>query len=344
MTWSTDVGDDPSVFDELGPWWDDQRTAREIPFLRSAFLREVWADDSIEMGSRLHVALLLADGDVVAAVPGFRRGRLVRSFAWDTLVPFDVVGGEAPEVVDRMPRWLEGESITRYFGLRASSRLLEVAEASPRWRVFEDLEAPYIDLTEGVEAVWGRMGTKTRGDLRRKRRRLEESGEVVVERERDVGRLLDEGLELEAAGWKGAEGVAALNDAARERWYRSVARAAAGLGWLRLTGIRVDGRLAGFAFDLEADGRRHLVLTAHLEDPAVSRFSPGMQVMAESIADAVGEGSATYELGEGTVHWKKRWTDASREYRSVVVYGRDLRGRYARLRSRAAARSRPASR
>ena len=118
--------------------------------------------------------------------------------------------------------------------------------------------SPYLEIAGDVEAqVRERLGSKSLSELRRRRRRLEERGQLELEvadgTERLEG-LLAEGYALEGSGWKTAAGssIAARPDA--RQFYDEVARWAADLGILRLCFLRMGGKPIAFKLGLEADG------------------------------------------------------------------------------------------
>jgi CelD/BcsL family acetyltransferase involved in cellulose biosynthesis len=90
-------------------------------------------------------------------------------------------------------------------------------------------------------------------ELERRRRKLFREHRVetrLLQVPEDVDAELDEGLALEASGWKGDAGTAMASNPTTDRFYRSVARALSRRGQLRLSSMYADGALV--AFDLAA--------------------------------------------------------------------------------------------
>ena len=77
---------------------------------------------------------------------------------------------------------------------------------------------------------------------------------------------------MEGSGWKTRTAIASRPDT--RRFYRDVARWAAGRGWLRLGFLRLDGRALAFDFCLEHAGTHYLLKTGF--DPAFRAYGPGM--------------------------------------------------------------------
>src|SRR5205823_4205445 len=117
-----------------------------------------------------------------------------------------------------------------------------------RARVLE--RSPAIH-TDGMYETYCRyVDAKLRGELRRRRRRLQElAGSVRLEvhdgRE-DLRELLDEGFRIEAAGWKGKRSSAILSRPDTRRFYTAVARWAAASGYLRLAFLRAGDTAVAF--------------------------------------------------------------------------------------------------
>jgi CelD/BcsL family acetyltransferase involved in cellulose biosynthesis len=148
-------------------------------------------------------------------------------------------------------------------------------------------------------------------DLRRRRRRLEESGAVTFEAcagGQRAGPLLEELLALEAAGWKAARGTAIAARASTQRFYAAVTAWAAARGTLRLLALRVAGRPLAALLGVEEDGVLYLLKGGF--DPVYARYSPGQLVLAKTIERAFADGLRRVELGAGADPYKLQWADA----------------------------------
>jgi CelD/BcsL family acetyltransferase involved in cellulose biosynthesis len=180
--------------------------------------------------------------------------------------------------------------------------------------------------------------------LRRRRRRLTELGEVTYvdhPSPNQVESVLNEGLRLEAAGWKGEKGVAVLNLPTHERWFRSVAEVAEDKGWLRLSSLYLDDRMLAFRYDLHYGDKRYGMISSYDESPDLS-FSTGSllleSVLEQSAEDAVG----TYEFGYGSHPWKYDWTSDERQVFDLLIIGSGFVGRAVAGVKRLRDRGRPA--
>lgn len=343
--WKSEVRSDRGVFSELAEWWDAQPVPRGHPFLTSRVLG-CWEDGFDEPGSRLNVLLLHRNGELVAGLPLYTAKGRLRSLARAYAEPFDVITIDDEEVTEYVPRWLESVPVASLYRVRSASPILTSLPQHPRWRVQTEFNSPYIDLSAGMGPVRDRMSSKYQRELRRRRRRIEEMGTLTfVERRTADGAmdLLQEGLRLEAAGWKGSRGHAVIRDPSHERWYRSLTEVALDQGWLRLSGLYLDERLVAFLYNLEVDGHRYGMATAFDDTPEVAPYSPGI-LLHESVFEACAAGGVTsYRLGVGNDSWKYEWaTDRDQVY-DLVLFGSGLMGWSAfqvwKVRTRARGRS-----
>jgi CelD/BcsL family acetyltransferase involved in cellulose biosynthesis len=192
------------------------------------------------------------------------------------------------------------------------------------YRVFtESIRAlPYVTI-DGTswDAYEKGLRKNHRGDVRRRRRRLEEQGHLTLDvRDGTEGldELLEEGFRVEGSGWKGAEGTSINAHPATRRFYTEVAQWASERGWLRLGFLRLDGRALAFDYCLELDRIHYMCKTGY--DPAYERFSPGKVLRYLMLARAFSEGLAAYELLGRVDPWKQKWTNACRELHSLHMF------------------------
>jgi CelD/BcsL family acetyltransferase involved in cellulose biosynthesis len=194
-------------------------------------------------------------------------------------------------------------------GLAAAGyRMLEVPLPPSPWIAVEGDWA-------GFEAG---LGAKLRGDLRRRRRRLEEEGPVEVAVETGDGRvdeLVQEGFGVEPSGWKAAQGSAVVSRSETVQFYSEVARWAAARGILRLAFLRVSGRPVAFQFGLEEAGVYSFLKGGH--DPTFERFAPGKLLVRAMVERAHDLGLRRFDFLGGAEAWKLEWTDRCRA-RSVL--------------------------
>ena len=182
---------------------------------------------------------------------------------------------------------------------------------------------PYVRIDGTWESWESRLDPDMRRELRRRRRRLEERGSVEIE-VHDGGErldeLLDEGFDVEGAGWKDRSGTAIRSGPETERFYRSIARWGVDEGMLHLAFLRVDGRAIAFDFSLETP-RAHFLLKTGF-DPEWGRYGPGRLLRREMLARAFSLGLETYEFLGAAEPWKLEWTTTRRERVEIAAFPR----------------------
>jgi CelD/BcsL family acetyltransferase involved in cellulose biosynthesis len=165
-----------------------------------------------------------------------------------------------------------------------------------RW---SSLQSPRIVL-EGRDPHAGWGSAKFRANLRRRRRRLQEKGTVILE-------CIEGG-----PGWPATLG-----------FYRALARHAAACGMLRLWLLRLDGRVIAFQFALEHDRRYLLLKPAY--DESIGECSPGQLLMQDVLDDCQRRGLAEFDFLGPDMPWKRDWTDTTRPHAWLFVF-RGARG------------------
>jgi CelD/BcsL family acetyltransferase involved in cellulose biosynthesis len=187
--------------------------------------------------------------------------------------------------------------------------------------------SPYIEIDRPWEVFENGIDKKTRSEIKRRRRRLEELGELrleVSDGKEDLERTLDEGFRVEASGRKGRIGTAIALDPATHSFYRDMSRWAANEGLLRLCSLRLDGKMIAFDLSLQDGESHYLVKTGY--DVAFARYGPGMLLRYEILARVFAEGLATYEFLGSDAPWKREWTRTRRHRIEIRAFAPTLKG------------------
>lgn len=327
--------------------WDDlvSRADEPVPFLRASFLRAWWR--AFGRGRPRLVTVRDPDERLV--------GGALFGQAWSTLrgVPLRelrlasnvhsnradllAAAGQEHDVGVALARWAcrarRGWNLLRLEGIPEDS----VALRAFRWELARlgfpsggkpHQRSPWIDLADGWDAFEATLAAKWRSNLRNRRKRMAELGEmvheVVTEARPDLEARVDECFALEAKGWKGAKGSAIDSRAATRRFYRSVASLAAGEGILRLHTLRVGGKLAAFQLDVEAGGVEYVVKIGY--DPAFAKLSPGGLLLSDVLRSASARGVRRVDLLGDEMPWKREWSRRARPHRTLLVFGRGAFG------------------
>jgi CelD/BcsL family acetyltransferase involved in cellulose biosynthesis len=194
------------------------------------------------------------------------------------------------------------------------------------------LVSPTLELPSTAAEFERRLGSHLRGNLRRRRRRLEEEqGPVTLE---VVGRAqgraailaaLDEGFALEAASWKGRAGTAIAQHPALIARYRAWALSHAHQDELLLCFLRVAGVRQAFHFSLLVDGSCALFKTGNA--PHLLPYGPG-QLLVELVArHLIERGIRTLDLLGDDLDWKHPWTELVRPHSWRLIFAPTWRGR-----------------
>ncbi len=332
-----------AAFSALEGEWDALvASTRDEPFLRHAFLR-VWIDNFAPR-HRLRVLLARdAQGRLCAALPLVERRRFLCGVPVRELTAaanahscrFDLIASDAASAARAFLSHLEADDGWDVL------RLTDVPEGGSAWRLleaaqesglptgtWESLRSPYLPLHASADAFEQTLSSKFRANCRRRRKRLEEKGRVTFEAVTGgelVDAHLEEGLALEAAGWKGRRGTAIAQSADTRGFYRELAHVAKHEGWLSLFFLRLDGRPVAFHYGLRHGGRYLLLKPAY--DEALSECSPGQLLMLEVVRTCVGERLTELDFLGPDMPWKREWTDRVRPHHWLFVFRDTTLGR-----------------
>ena len=135
---------------------------------------------------------------------------------------------------------------------------------------------PRAALSCAPDANFARsLEPRRRKEWARLRRRLADLGELEFAWSDETG-AFEEFLDLEASGWKGAEGTALIADPNRAAFARETLERFASERRLRIALLSLNGRAIAVGTVLQSGARAFFWKTAF--DPAFARFSPGVQL------------------------------------------------------------------
>jgi len=195
------------------------------------------------------------------------------------------------------------------------------------------MRSPYLDLPATTAALDQQLGSKFRGNLRRRAKKLEaEVGPLALERIDGSGihgaaldAALDEGFALEAAGWKGELGTAIACDPTLRRRYRALAHVFAARGQLACYFLRAGDRRVAFHFAL-VDGATYYLFKPGF-DPALATYGLGHLLVDAVARDLIDRGVRELDFLGDDMPWKREWTSELRVHRFRYVFAPTLRGR-----------------
>src|SRR3954447_1893850 len=297
------------------------------PFVRPGWF-EVWLR-AFGSGDRTERVALRRDSELAAAIVLLRRrGTLASPTNWHTPAFGPVAADPEAErevaraLVDRAPSVLDLSFLdpaSAFAGeLQAAAR-----DAGRLLIVRPVLRSPYVPLEGSFESYEAGLSSKFRRETRRRRRKLDDLGEVTIAfadgRERR-GELLDEGFAVEGSGWKERKGTAIASSPQTDAFYRDVAAWAAADGALELGFLRLGGRCIAFLLSIVGGGEVHVVKVGF--DPELRRYAPGTLLTRAAIERAFERGMARYDFLGADDAYKLDWTDAVRERVRIQAFGR----------------------
>jgi CelD/BcsL family acetyltransferase involved in cellulose biosynthesis len=333
---------DRAAIAALAPRWEELRAqVAAAGGVRGPFLGPTWfAVTAAAIARELVILVAHRGARVVGILPLFaerRRlaglpARVLRSLSDDHSQRFDVLlAPDEPSAAGALFLRLRDRGGWDALELREipegrSGADELVAEARAAGHAVADwpaMRSPFLIL-DGNEPG----DAKFRANLRRRKKKLAaELGAVTLERVEsgDLDLALADGLDLEAAGWKGARGTAIACDVDLRRRYHQLAHAFAARSELALYFLRAGDRRVAFHFALIEDGVYYLFKPGF--DPALARFGLGHLLVDEVIRDLAARGVRELDFLGDDMPWKRDWTDRVRAHSWRYVFARTSYGR-----------------
>jgi CelD/BcsL family acetyltransferase involved in cellulose biosynthesis len=322
--------------DAIAAEWDElARATGASPFARPGWIGAWW---SAFGRGELELLALHAKGRLRGVLPLERRDGVLKAPANAHTPTFELIAEDAAagrELVD-----VALALTTKRLELReldadgpTAAAMTDAARRRPTpVRVRELRQAPWVRLGAGPEDYPASLAGKRRRDLRRRRRRLDDAGEVQMcwhDGHERLDELLAEGFALEGSGWKEGAGTAIASTATTLRFYEDTARWAAMQGLLRIGFLRLDGRPVAFQLTLWDDHSCYLLKTGF--DRRYHREAPGILLLDELVARAHALGLETVELlGDSEPH-KMVFAQGHRSMVRAQAFAPTLSGRFDRV-------------
>ena len=332
--WRWEVGAARADLDRHASAWNALAHSRSSSLFSDAAWIRAFADAFLPR-ERIFLHVLAGGGRAAAVLPLRKAGRLLPS--WSVLAnhhtpgpPFAVDEG-APEVYGRILDHLLGSARVADFGALPSGgapcrRLIAAARERRLLCALKGASAEaVVDLGGGWARLRGALPPSLRKNAEAGERKLTALGALafdVVERPRDLHRVLEECFHLETLGWKGRTGTPIRSSPAALRFYTDLAHAAAAQSRLALYTLRLGPRLVAFEYCLRAQGRIALLKISY--DPEFARHSPGHVLRCRILQRESERGEiAVYSMGPESP-WKVRWATRIEPMARLRVYGPGL--------------------
>ncbi len=178
---------------------------------------------------------------------------------------------------------------------------------------------PRADAETYFQAALSRSG---RQDLRRKRKRLAESGRLelrVLEHAGDVARWTQDFLELEKSGWKGLAGTALAANPVERQYFEDIVAAGFERGQVQMLGLFLDNKPIALKCNFLSGGGAYVFKPAY--DEAYARFSPGALLELDNIKLCYGGKPVRWMdscAASDAPMWNRLWLDR-RPIQSLLI-------------------------
>ena len=182
----------------------------------------------------------------------------------------------------------------------------------------------YLERPEGLDFdtfLKESMRRKSRQNLGRQIRKLEERGEVLWEILREpetVGRFIPEIESIERESWKGRDGLGLFSNKQVGAFYRRVLPRLADEGILEITCLRVGGFSVAYEMTFFRDHTRLVHNQAFLPDYA--SHSPGLLLLVRNLERVFAEGVARVDFLQGDLEFKRRFTNQRQDLFDMAFF------------------------
>lgn len=297
---------------------------------RPVFLHPVWLQTWLsEFGDRCEPCLIVADGsDMIGAAPLMRveeRLTFIGDASICDYMDFVVDPDAGERAYAALWRQIEREAWEELdlWGLPAQSPTREAVKRLAKnagLQVQEELEAvaPRISLPGSWEDYIASLGKKDRHELRRKLRRVFDSGGSVrldvLEEQAEVATAMPTFLELHTGSRLDKMGF--MTDGMAS-FFRRMASALAAEGLVRLFMLRINARPAAAVFCFDAGSSLYLYNSGY--DPAFAGLSVGLVSKALCIRWAIENGKSTLDFLRGNEAYKYDLGAVDQEIYKIVV-------------------------
>jgi CelD/BcsL family acetyltransferase involved in cellulose biosynthesis len=329
---------DVDRFHALAPEWDGlvERWGIDRLFLSHVWFRTWW--DSFGAGNELFIVTVRHGGELIGIAPMMRTR--VSIYGWKLNALQAIFNPHTPRydfIVGRNRDPAIYRAIWTAFldhGAADAIVLTQIPDGSKTIAEMERLAqkgtwltgqwsapaSPFVRLDGSYDSLFGKLRDSVQYNLRKRFDRLNRKGPVDVEfvtGVEDVGAAMADGLRIEAAAWKGAEGTAIISDPTVASFYVRLAERQAKLGQLRLGFLRVGGKRVAFNYLLRCGTKLYALKIGY--DPEYHSYSPGHMLLNLILEHACNEQVQEYDFLGNDDDWKFEWTEEKREHRWLFL-------------------------
>lgn len=205
-------------------------------------------------------------------------------------------------------------------GEPALSAFGQAASSAGRMALTEPTHvSPLVETRGSFEEYRATMsGWSTLERRARKAAREHDVSVVTIEVPEGGTAFLEEGLAVEASGWKGERGTAILSQPETAAFYREMAARFSRRGELALSALRLDGTLVAFDLALLFGNRYWMLKTGYLE--SFRHLTPGLVLRRAVVERCFELGLDSHELLGDDHPWKRTFSTSERRHCTWSCY------------------------
>ncbi len=187
--------------------------------------------------------------------------------------------------------------------------------------VRDSAPSAFLELGNSWEGLVAGLSSNRRYDFKRKRKRAEAVGAVGVEDIRpsaaEFAGCFERAVAIEHASWKGASGSSLRADAGLRQFFEDYLGAACERGECRFFFLNIGDESVAMQIVVEAEGACWVLKQGYRDDYA--RFSPGVQLVHESLRCCIESGVERFEFLGSEEGWQSSWPIERHTFSMVLV-------------------------
>lgn len=187
--------------------------------------------------------------------------------------------------------------------------------------IYESQQSPYLALPSSYDELVKNLDSKFKANLRRRRKRLQEKGNISIERivgGEQLNSYLQQCFEIEKSGWKGRGGSATTQKDTTYGFYTQIALIAAKHNYLSLFFLKLNGKPIAFQLGFVYNNVYSLLITSY--DELFKECSPSQLLMEDVLKDSISRGLKEFDFLGCDFQWKKDWTQTVRIHSWFFVF------------------------
>lgn len=185
---------------------------------------------------------------------------------------------------------------------------------------------PYLPTADSWDGMLSRFGKKMRWNLGYYERLIRRDFDDVflgVLPDDEIDNGMDAFFGLHTKRWRKRWLPGMLVGTRKQGFHCEIARLCAGRGWLRLYGLKLNGRIQSVLYCFVFKEKAYYYLGGF--DPSLSKYSLGTVLTGFAIRGAIENGCREFDFLRGDEHYKFRWTKEIRTNTRIVSRIKTLR-------------------